>query len=93
MEGIEEKLRERKATEECYYNKGTKQLPELHPVDTVCMKPLPTDREKRWKKAMVVEQVAPRSYEVDMKGSVYRRNRRHLVKTKESPPLEAETYM
>ena len=42
---------------------------------------------------MVVKQVAPRSYEVDLQGSVYRRNRRHLVKTKELPPLEVETQI
>ena len=42
---------------------------------------------------MVVKQVAPRSYELDLQESVYRRNRRHLVKTKESPPLEVETQI
>ena len=57
------------------------------------MKPLPTDRNKLWKKATIVKQVAPRSYQVDSPGSVYRRNRRHLVKTKESQQLMPEPEM
>ena len=93
VEGTEKRLKERKANQECYYNKGTRELPELPPGNTVRMKPLPTDCEKQWKKATVVKQVAPRSYEVDLQGGVYRRNRRHFVKTKESQPLEVETQM
>ena len=86
-------MKGRKANQERYYNKGTRELPELLPGDTVRLKPLPTDCEKQWKKAIVVKQVAPRSYELDLQGSVYRRNRRHLGKTKESPPLEVETQI
>ena len=63
VEGTEEKLKERKANQERYYNRGSRELPELLPGDTVRMKPLPTDRAKhvQWKKAMVVKHVAPRS--------------------------------
>ena len=86
VEGTEDKLKERKAKQEHNYNKGTRELPDLRPGDTVRMKPLPTDKQKLWKKGMVVKQVAPRSYEVDLQGRFYRRNRRHLVKTKEPPP-------
>ena len=39
---------------------------------------------------MVVKQVAPRSYEVDLQGNIYRRNRRHLVKTQELPQPRPE---
>ena len=52
------------------------------------MKPLPTDSEKLWRKGSVVKQVAPRSYEVDLQGAVFIRNRRHLVKTEESQTLK-----
>ena len=56
------------------------------------MKPLPSDKEKLWRKGSVVKQVAPRSYEVDLQGTMFRRNRRHLVKTKEpSPQLDLES--
>ena len=86
MEGAEEKLKERKLNQEHYYNRGTRELVDLQSGDTVHIRPLPTDREKLWKKATVIKQVAPRSYEVDLHGKVYRRNRRHLVKTSESSP-------
>ena len=66
MEGTEDKLKERKTKRALFYNKGTKELPELQPGDTVRMKPLPSDKEKLWRKGSVVKQVAPRSYEVDL---------------------------
>ena len=66
MEGTEDKLKERKTKQALFYNKGTKELPELQPGDTVRMKPLPSDKEKLWRKGSVVKQVAPRSYEVDL---------------------------
>lgn len=92
MEETEDKLKERKTKQALFYNKGTKELPELQPGDTVRMKPLPSDKEKLWRKGSVVKQVASRSYEVDLQGTMFRRNRRHLVKTKEpSPQLDLES--
>ena len=92
MEETEDKLKERKTKQALFYNKGTKELPELQPGDTVRMKPLPSDKEKQWRKGSVVKQVAPRSYEVDLQGTMLRRNRIHLVKTKEpSPQLDLES--
>ena len=79
VERNEDKLKERKAKQEHYYNRRTRELTELQPGDTVRMKPLPTDRQKLWKKGVVVKQVAPRSYEVDLQGSVCRRN--NTIKT------------
>ena len=38
----------------------------------------------------MIKQVAPRSYDVDLQGKKYRRNRRHLVKTNESSPPRFE---
>lgn len=90
VEGTEEKLKERKLNQEHYYNRGTRELVDLQSGDTVRIRPFPTDREKLWKKATVIKQVAPRSYEVDLQGKVYRRNRRHLVKTSESSPPKFE---
>ncbi|KAM7430464.1 hypothetical protein ABFA07_018829 [Porites harrisoni] len=92
MEGTEDKLKERKTKQVLFYNEGTKELPELQPGDTVRMKPLLLDKEKLWRKGSVVKQVAPCSYEVDLQGTMFRRNRRHLVKTKEpSPQLDLES--
>lgn len=92
MEGTEDKLKERKTKQALFYNKETKELPEPQPGDTVRMKPLPSDKEKLWRKGSVVKKVAPRSYEVDLHGTMFRRNRRHLVKTKEpSPEFDLES--
>ena len=56
------------------------------------VKPLSLDKEKLWRKGSVVKQVAPRSYEIDLQGTFFRRNRRHLVKTKETlPQLDLES--
>ena len=81
MEGFDRNLKERKKNQALFHNKGRKELPEPQPGDTVNMIPLPKDDEKLWRKGLVVKQVAPRSYEVDLQGTASRRNRRHLVKT------------
>lgn len=71
-----------------YYNKGAKRLKELKPGDIVRMKPDPKDRKKLWKKAPCLQEVAPRSYEVDIEGTRYRRNRKDLMATPESPEID-----
>ena len=72
-----------------YYNRGAKRLKELKPGDIVRMKPDPKDRKKLWKKATCLQEVAPRSYEVDIEGKRYRRNRKDLVATRESPAIDS----
>ena len=48
------------------------------------MRVKPTDRSGRWFKALVVQQVDVRSYEVRTEdGKIFRRNRRHLRSSKE----------
>jgi len=59
VEGTEEKLKERKLNQEHYYNRGARELVDLQSSDTVHIRPLPTDREKLWKKATVIKHVAP----------------------------------
>ena len=84
--------KKKKRNKLCFTNKGTKELPELQAGDSVRMKPLPSDKEKLWRKWSVAKQVAPRSYEVDLQGTMFRRNRKHFVKTKEpSPQLDLES--
>ena len=72
-----------------YYNKGAKRLKELKPGDIVRMKPDPKDRKKLWKKATCLQKVAPRSYEVDIEGTRYRRTRKDLIATRESPAIDS----
>ena len=63
---------------------GAKELPELLPGDTVLQK---LDSEKKWSDpATVIRQVAPRSYEIRSARGLYRRNRRHLMRTSRPIP-------
>ena len=57
MDGTGGKLKERKMKQALFYNKGTNELPELQPKDTVRMKPLPIDNDKLWRKESVVREV------------------------------------
>ena len=54
------------------------------------MKALPTDRDGKWRSGMVIRKVAPRSYNVEVDGSTYRRNRKFLRLTKEVITQEIE---
>ena len=77
VQGVPYKLKERKAKQTYYYNRGAKELSKLEPGDVVHIKP---DRDsKRWAKATVAKEVDIRSYQVRTEdGRTYRRNRRHL---------------
>ena len=75
--GVRHKLKERKAKQTYYYNRGAKELSKLEPGVVVRIKP---DRDsKRWAKATVDEKVDIGSYQVRTEdGHTYRRNRMHL---------------
>ena len=78
-----QKILENKEKQANQYNKGAKNLEELLTGDTVRLIP-PGRSEKQAVKARVSNQLAPRSYEVVTEnGASYRRNRRHLRRTKE----------
>ena len=90
---------ERKRMTECkqkqarYYNKSTRQLPELSEGETVHVK---CPGEKTWTKGTCVRKVAQRSYDVQAENATYRRNRRHILTSKadsgdELPPECATT--
>ena len=90
---------ERKRMTECkqkqarYYNKSTRQLPELSEGETVRVK---CPGEKTWTKGTCVRKVAQRSYDVQAENATYRRNRRHILTSKadsgdELPPECATT--
>ena len=69
-----------------YYDRSSRDLPVLHECGRVRMKPFQLG-DKSWKKATIVERLDERSYDVeDTDGTVYRRNRVHLEKTREIPP-------
>ena len=82
---VREKLYERKEIQAKYFNKGSKELPSLQEGETVRMKPKAHDHAKRWVKAQVEKQVDVRSYAVRTEdGRQYRRNRKHLRKSRET---------
>ena len=82
IQGVLHKLKERKAKQTYYYNRGAKELSKLEPGVAVRIKP---DRDsKRWAKATVDKKVDIGSYKVRTEnGHTYRRNRRHLRLTKQ----------
>ena len=72
-----------------YHDQSAKPLPELHDGESVRIKKSP---EAKWEPAIVLraKYQTPRSYLVQTSdGTVYRRNRRHLLKTKE-PSFDTE---
>lgn len=66
-----------RAKQKTYYDKRTRRLPELCVGEEVRLK----DRSNLWnQKGIVLEQIQPRSYNVEMSsGVVLRRNRQHLL--------------
>ncbi|XP_028413869.1 uncharacterized protein K02A2.6-like [Dendronephthya gigantea] len=84
---LERKLLEQKSKQAYYYNKGTKELPELKDGDLVRIKPLKiAEKRKPWVQAKVEGKIDIRSYQVRTEdGRVYRRNRRHLKYSRDQP--------
>ena len=77
-------LRKHQEKQAQHYNKSAKELEPLATGDVVRMKPFVAGK-KTWEKAMVKERLDERSYTVETaNGDMYRRNRFHVRKTKES---------
>ena len=90
VHGVPHKLKERKAKQAYYYDRGAKELNRLKPGDVVRVKLRPNSKE--WTRAAVDKEVDIRSLE---DGRTYRRNRRHLRQTREpflrAPFVESST--
>ena len=68
-----------------------KDLKELKPGDDIRMKI--QDKDKEWAKAKVVNKLYPRSYTARTEeGMLYRRNRRHIMETKEKFSEKSNEY-
>ena len=94
QEDVKEKLLKQKSKQAKYYNQNTKELPPLQTGEVVRVAPKPGDRERKWFKAQVEDQVDIRSYEVRTEdGRLYRRNRRHLRQSKEPFAQTSETSL
>ena len=84
QEDVKKKLLKQKSKQAKYYNHNTKELPPLQTGEVIRVAPKPGDRERKWFRAQVEDQVDIHSYEVRTEdGRLYRRNRRHLRQAKE----------
>jgi hypothetical protein len=77
-------LLDRQAKQKQYFDTNTRPLSTLRPGDVVRVR-----HDEEWRRGRVVlTHDTPRSYIVETEdGSTLRRNRRHLVKSREDPPL------
>ena len=81
------KLVERQIKQKLYYDRHAKDLQPLSKGHVVRVKPF-RPGEKDWRKVVVIGQPDKRSYTVETSdGGVYRRNRVHLKRTKQQPPM------
>ncbi|KAL9970142.1 hypothetical protein ACROYT_G022469 [Oculina patagonica] len=91
VEGVAEKIKVRRQKAKHYFDRGSKELPELKIGQPVRVKPSPSQRENKWRLGTCVQQVAPRSYIVDVSGREYRWNRKFLRTTLEPVQEEPDT--
>ena len=79
---VQKVLEKKKQQQKFYFDHGSKPLPSLNMGDTVRIQ-----QNGHWNPATVIgEANTPRSYVVETTGgATYRRNRRHLIATKEPP--------
>lgn len=83
IEQIKENIQNAKQQQKKYYDQGSKTQTSLNIGDTARIQ----QNDKTWKPAVVMEKHNDRSYSVKTPdGAVYRRNRRHLLKSKEKVP-------
>ena len=89
---MKEKLIKQKCKQVKYYDQTSKELSPLQSGEIVRVAPKQGDRERKWFKARVEEQIGIRPHEVRTEdGKRYRRNRRHLRQSKEPFGQTAET--
>jgi hypothetical protein len=85
LPNVKQRIESSRAKKKQYFDKGSKELPELIVGDTVRMR-LPG--QKTWSKGTEVKNAGVRSFFVRVNGKIYRRNRRQLILTPELPDEE-----
>ena len=83
---VERKLTKKRRKAKKYFDRGSKELPELEIGQPIRLIPSPMDTSRKWRREVCIKKVAPRSYLVDVKGSIYRRNRKFLRIAKDRLP-------
>ena len=82
VRNVRSNLKEKRLKQKYFYDKSARTLPPIHVGDDVRIR-----RGKYWEHGHVTEQSnAPRSFLVQSRGQMYRRNRRDLLKTRETFP-------
>ena len=90
------KMKAVRAKQQFYYNRNAKDLSELNIGENIDLEKKLDPTKNEWKQGTISNRVKQRSYEVDIQGSSYRRNRVHIRKsnmkrtdesTDEIPPL------
>ena len=91
---VRKRILKRKSEKQAeYFDKKAKDLPILEEGEVVRMKPHVLG-QKVWKKAVVAKRLDERSYEVQTEsGTMYRRNRVQLKKTKEKPETPRSSHV
>ena len=87
VQNMTERILQRQAKQQRYYDRGSKALRHLREGDRLKIQPV-TCGQKAWTDGQVVKEVRPRSYEVQADGKVYIRNGRHLRKFEPSEDVE-----
>ncbi|XP_066289738.1 uncharacterized protein [Branchiostoma lanceolatum] len=85
VQNVPSSITKRKARSKVYFDRGTRNLPPLHPGQPVRVETTPNQKTAEWKYGTCVQRVSPKSYEVEVDGAKYRRNRKHIRETAEAP--------
>ncbi|XP_019614003.1 PREDICTED: uncharacterized protein K02A2.6-like [Branchiostoma belcheri] len=85
VQDVPHSITERKARTKRRYDEGARSLPPLQPGQQVRVEVAPNRKTAEWRSGTLVERVSPRSYEVEVDGAKYRRNRKHIRETTEEP--------
>lgn len=91
VSNVPEKIVEKKRMSKFYHDQNTKTLPELVVGQPVRVKTHPQNPKSPWKPGIVQNIRGPRSYEVQVDGATYKRNRIHLRDSIVPPPKPAQT--
>ncbi|CAC5375504.1 unnamed protein product [Mytilus coruscus] len=82
LKNTQRKMKQQKMNQKQHYDKSSKPLPELQPNDTIRFQHNP---KGKWDQGTVVRNNnTPNSYVIETpEGQIFKRNRKHLLKTKE----------
>lgn len=86
IEGVSENIEDQRLKSKSYYDRFTKDQPQLNVGQEVMVQIRP-DRNRHWSRGTIQKQITDRSYIVDVDNTPYRRDRLHL---KSAQPLVAE---